>query len=204
MREEIPETPQPQRSKEGGQHFRLFVLAEQEGDQEPGGDVPRRAEVDQMIFRGSPALAPGVLGRAYPSINRLADSKLGKKRLGTAPLFGMSGKREEGQDWVMDEERAALTWHDDEITGHDPTDPDDDGEGINGIGFKPTAAEAYARTQKRKKQMLAYKTREDQEARRSRIDKRRGSERMKAAKDEQETNRKVRFGGAEAKTIVWT
>ena len=38
---------------------------------------------------------------------------------------------------------ASMTWHDSEITGHlwNPgTDMDDDGEGINGIGFRPTAA----------------------------------------------------------------
>jgi hypothetical protein len=38
----------------------------------------------------------------------------------------------------------SLTWHDSEITGHAPTDPLDDGYGINGIGFRPTPAMAYA------------------------------------------------------------
>lgn len=45
------------------------------------------------------------------------------------------------------------------------TDPDDDGTGINGIGFKPTPAQAYARQQQRKKQVSEWRLRETKEAR---------------------------------------
>ncbi|KAL4818037.1 hypothetical protein BDW67DRAFT_158417 [Aspergillus spinulosporus] len=65
-----------------------------------------------------------------------------------------------------------LAWSDSEITGHDPTDPDDDGYGINGIGFKPTAAIAWARSQKRKKQVAEWKSREAREARERRRERR--------------------------------
>ncbi|PKY05912.1 hypothetical protein P168DRAFT_289321 [Aspergillus campestris IBT 28561] len=65
-----------------------------------------------------------------------------------------------------------LTWHDSEITGHDPTDPTDDGYGINGIGFRPTAATAWMRSQKRQKQMTEWKNREAREARERRKDRR--------------------------------
>jgi hypothetical protein len=71
---------------------------------------------------------------------------------------------------------SALTWHDSEITGHlaDPsTDPDDDGTGLNGIGFKPTPAIAYARSQKRRQQLNDWKARETREARAKRHDRRR-------------------------------
>jgi len=71
---------------------------------------------------------------------------------------------------------SALTWHDSEITGHlaDPsTDPDDDGTGLNGIGFKPTPAIAYARSQKRRQQLNEWKARETREARAKRHDRRR-------------------------------
>jgi hypothetical protein len=61
-----------------------------------------------------------------------------------------------------------LTWHDDEITGHNPTDPTDDGYGINGVGFKPTAAMAWARSQKRQKQVAEWKMREARDAREKR------------------------------------
>ncbi|RDW86789.1 uncharacterized protein DSM5745_03431 [Aspergillus mulundensis] len=67
-----------------------------------------------------------------------------------------------------------LTWSDSEITGHDPTDPDDDGYGINGIGFKPTAAIAWARSQKRKQQVAEWKNREAREARERRRERRVG------------------------------
>lgn len=70
---------------------------------------------------------------------------------------------------------SPLTWHDSEITGHlaDPsTDPDDDGTGLNGIGFRPTPAIAYARSQKRRQQLNEWKARETREARAKRHDRR--------------------------------
>ena len=72
-------------------------------------------------------------------------------------------------------DQVALTWQDDEITGHkiDPTG-DDDGEGINGIGFKPTPAIAYARQQRRNQQVNEWKAREAREARQRRFERRRG------------------------------
>lgn len=109
-----------------------------------------------------------------------------------------------GAGRVVDEERAALTWHDDEITGHNPDDPDDDGEGINGIGFKPTPAIAYARTEKRRQQMLEYKNREAREARAKRSERRRVSEVSKSSREEEETARRVRFLEAEVKSILTT
>ncbi|RHZ67994.1 hypothetical protein CDV55_103318 [Aspergillus turcosus] len=73
-------------------------------------------------------------------------------------------------------EANSLTWHDFEITGHDPKDPNDDGYGINGIGFKPTAAIAWARAQKRQKQVAEWKSREAREAREKRRERRDGLE----------------------------
>ncbi|KAJ6115699.1 hypothetical protein N7523_006116 [Penicillium sp. IBT 18751x] len=64
--------------------------------------------------------------------------------------------------------KSSMTWHDNEITGHNPTDPTDDGYGINGVGFKPTAAMAAARSQKRQKQVAEWKTREARDAREKR------------------------------------
>jgi hypothetical protein len=66
-------------------------------------------------------------------------------------------------------------WHESEITGHNPDDPDDDGYGINGIGFKPTSAMAYARTQKRKQQITEYRNREAKEQRQKRSERRKGA-----------------------------
>lgn len=71
---------------------------------------------------------------------------------------------------------STLTWQDSEITGHlaDPSkDPDDDGTGLNGIGFRPTPTIAYVRTQKRKQQILDWKAREAREARAKRSERRR-------------------------------
>ncbi|KAL4908058.1 hypothetical protein BDW74DRAFT_115372 [Aspergillus multicolor] len=84
-----------------------------------------------------------------------------------------------------------LTWSDSEITGHNPTDPDDDGYGINGIGFKPTAAIAWARSQKRKKQVAEWKNREAREARERRRERRVG--------DSMDKLRTVHSGGIQKK-----
>jgi len=65
------------------------------------------------------------------------------------------------------------TWQEHEITGHLMQDPDDDGTGINGIGFRPTPAIAYERSQKRKMQLSAWKVRESSEARERRGERRR-------------------------------
>lgn len=70
---------------------------------------------------------------------------------------------------------SALTWQDSEITGHligPANDPDDDGTGLNGIGFKPTPAIAYQRAQRRKQQLQEWKARETREARAKRSQRR--------------------------------
>jgi hypothetical protein len=176
-------------------------------------------EFDPVQFKGSgdstTKSAGGALARSYPSINRLSDSKSRssskpKKRCGTPPLFGSAeaslGTNEGGHRFV-DEDRAALTWHGDEITGHNPDDPEDDGEGINGIGFKPTPAMAYARLEKRRQQMAEYKNREAKEARAKRSERRRksgSSSSKESTKEELETARRVRFLEGDVKDIILT
>ncbi|KAK4173421.1 hypothetical protein QBC36DRAFT_57804 [Triangularia setosa] len=112
---------------------------------------------------------------------------------------------------ITDPLRASLTWHDDEITIYDPDDSDDDGTGINGIGFKPTAAVAYARTVKRKQQLAEYRKREEREARARRSQRRRRGESPAISVSGSGTDgkkkverRRVRFldGGAEVKVAV--
>ena len=83
-------------------------------------------------------------------------------------------KRCKSPPLTAEAEEDDLTWHDWEITGHDPTDPDDDGYGINGIGFKPTAAIAWSRSQQRKKQLEEWRRHESRDARNKRREKRRG------------------------------
>ncbi|KFY26146.1 hypothetical protein V491_01440 [Pseudogymnoascus sp. VKM F-3775] len=103
------------------------------------------------------------------------------------------------------QEPASLHWEESEITGHNPSDPEDDGEGINGVGFKPSAAIARARSERRRKQLADYKSREDKEARdarakRAALRRRRESEGAAAKTDENqvsEKERRVRFSEAE-------
>ncbi len=94
---------------------------------------------------------------------------------------------------------STLWWTDKEITGHNPTDPTDDGYGINGVGFVPTTAIANARAERRKRQVADWKNREAKEARQKRSDRRRRkdaeAESLAAAVGSMsaEENRKVRF-----------
>ena len=83
----------------------------------------------------------------------------------------------------------ALWWSDAEITGHelDSRDPSDDGEGINGVGFLPTPAIAYARAERRRRQVSEWKERECKEARVKRAQKRRRHD----LKDEMTTRNRV-------------
>lgn len=95
---------------------------------------------------------------------------------------------------------SALWWEEAEITGHDPTDPTDDGYGINGIGFIPTPAMERARIELRKRQITAWKLREAKEARQARSDKRRRDDGSKGqahllsgSNNESKQAKKVRF-----------
>lgn len=201
---EIPETPQ-------AKTFRAVIGEERKVDpviREMSKDIKLHNEVDPIIFQAGLSGRKGNdgLARAYPSINRLADSKSrGKKRMGTPPLSRFEDAMEEDRE-VMDLDRAALTWHDDEITGYKPDDPDDDGEGINGVGFRPTPAIAYARAERRKQQMADYRSREAREARARRSERRRGTEMTVAAVREEAENvaRRVRFLESDTPTIIST
>ncbi|GKT43420.1 uncharacterized protein ColSpa_03601 [Colletotrichum spaethianum] len=155
------------------------------------------------------------LQRPHPSIDRLQDSKSKeRRRAGTPPLLkGRKGKVAEtqGDDQemkIVDPVRAALTWKEEEITIYDPEDDEDDGTGINGVGFMPTAAMAYARTQKRRLQLAEYKKREESEARARRSQRRRGSGADLGSKLDSKSSgsgggvRKVRFTEAEPNRVV--
>jgi hypothetical protein len=112
-------------------------------------------------------------------------STVSPKRIKSPPPFAVLSP---GPNSLSD-----FVWSDSEITGHDPTDPSDDGYGINGIGFKPTPAMAYARSQKRKQQIADWKTREARDARQKRMERRKGSEKRNAMGKSDAMNRKVRF-----------
>ncbi|KAF2760708.1 hypothetical protein EJ05DRAFT_240460 [Pseudovirgaria hyperparasitica] len=80
-------------------------------------------------------------------------------------------------------------WRDSEITGHLGEDPEDDGVGINGVGFRPTPQIAQARTIKRRQQVNDWKAREAREARQRRSERRRGE--ITRAKSETGGQRRV-------------
>ncbi|KAK8101028.1 hypothetical protein PG999_011402 [Apiospora kogelbergensis] len=151
----------------------------------------------------------GQLKKSYPSINRLTDSKSrSRRRTGTPPLHLSRRKAVETSieedTAVVDPIRAALTWHEDEITVYDAEDKDDDGTGLNGIGFKPTAAVAYARAQKRRQQLSEYRKREESDARARRNQKRREQLGEAAVLKRSHSMIRVHFSEAEPEAVVMT
>jgi hypothetical protein len=195
---EIPETPEVDRT----------AFSSDRIEDPTTNNFNMSDEAGPVIFKGLGAHArssAATLQRAYPSINRLADSKSrGRKGMGTPPIaVAIDVPVDDTEDIIVDPDRAALTWHDDEITGHNPSDPEDDGEGINGIGFKPTPAEARARTERRRQQMADYRSREMKEARAKRSERRRnGSSLSAGSKDD--VARRVRFSESEAHVMITT
>ncbi|KAI7473667.1 hypothetical protein KC351_g10986 [Hortaea werneckii] len=106
-----------------------------------------------------------------------------------------SSNQDDTSTYLLNDDPTSLTWQDDEITGHelDANDPGDDGLGINGIGFRPTPAEAEARSKRRKKQIANWKAQEAKEARQRRMDRRRGGEEGPRSDPVVEGRRTVRF-----------
>ncbi|KAL7820782.1 hypothetical protein V8C26DRAFT_393324 [Trichoderma gracile] len=143
------------------------------------------------------------------SIDRSPEPQPRKKRAGTPPLRFKKGNPQDGQSDADDEAevadplRASLTWHEDEITIYDPDDKDDDGTGINGVGFKPTPALAHARIMKRRQQMAEYRKREENEARNKRMQRRRGELTLSARRDRKSPpSRRVRFMDGESRNLT--
>lgn len=161
--------------------------------------------------RDQPSGSTAVDPLSYPNSRR--------KRAGTPPLTSRkaSGIKDPHMDAdddaspgaprVVDPLRASLTWHEDEITIYDPDDSDDDGTGINGVGFKPTPAIEQARAFKRMQQLAKYRQMEEVEARDKRRQRRHlGNTTRDISSDSQVERRarKVRFMETEPKTAILT
>lgn len=120
------------------------------------------ATQDPTPLPNSPSKSPSKKKSATFSRKHLNPSSPSKRKQRLSPPLADTPSEED-----------PLVWHDSEITGHNPSDPTDDGYGINGIGFKPTASIAWERSQKRQKQVAEWKNREAREARERRRERRR-------------------------------
>lgn len=109
----------------------------------------------------------------------------------STPAMIPQGEDDEDSE-IVEPIRAALTWREEEITVYDPEDKDDDGAGMDGVGFQPPPAIARAIALKKRQQLLAYKKMVDGDARAKRNERRRGREAAAAAK-ESARRRRVRF-----------
>ncbi|OAA56059.1 hypothetical protein ISF_07657 [Cordyceps fumosorosea ARSEF 2679] len=158
---------------------------------------------------------PGSVGGQDSSPTR-ESAPASRRRAGTPPLRlnksarleadanggGSDDDDDDGEPHIVDPVRAALTWHDDEITVYDPDDKDDDGTGVNGIGFRPSPAIAHARSLRRRQQINEYRRREESEARTRRSQRRR--EGASPSGISKTSPRKVRFSDSEIQNIAVT
>ena len=137
---------------------------------EPSTEIPLPAEEK----RGA-KMKEGASKDLHGDSEALIPSTPSKRRTKSKQLSHPTPKkRRKSPPLTSEREIDPLTWHESEITGYDPADPADDGYGINGIGFKPTAAMAWERSQRRQKQVEEWKKREAREARERRKEKRDG------------------------------
>lgn len=96
---------------------------------------------------------------------------------------------------IVDPLRASLTWQEDEITVYDPEDSDDDGEGMDGVGFQSPPGAARATARKKMKQLAEYRRMVEREARE-------GRRRKRGKVGEEERITRVRFLGRD--TVIAT
>jgi len=170
------------------------------------------AAIDDKVVPIPSSSGLGSLTKSYPSINRLSESKSrNRKKLPSSSLSRdkksaatASKSTIEDEPMVVDPVRAALTWQEDEITIYDPEDKDDDGTGINGIGFKPSAAIAHQRAQKRRQQLAEYRKREESEARARRNQRRREQLGAPPPLERKHSVVRVHFSEAEPTAFIMT
>ncbi|KAL5359797.1 hypothetical protein BJX96DRAFT_149093, partial [Aspergillus floccosus] len=141
----------------------------------------RKQDAGLLHMPGFPPCLKGIVRRNRPVLprrDRLNLRLMSRRSTNLPPLLRPSASKSrtgrKSPPLAGNEVEDPLTWHDSEITGYNPTDPNDDGYGINGIGFKPTAAMAWARSQKRQRQVAEWKSREAREARERRRERRDG------------------------------
>ncbi|RYP81003.1 hypothetical protein DL769_002183 [Monosporascus sp. CRB-8-3] len=177
------------------------------------GHLTLQTTADPALLNVSRSGGGGRLHNSYPSINRLQDSKSrSRRRAGTPPVSSSRPKAasdpkstgDEHEPEIVDPVRAALTWHEDEITVYDPEDKDDDRRGMDGIGFKPTPAIAYQREQMRRRQLAEYRRREENEARARRNQRRREQLGGGAEFERKHSIVRVHFSDAEPARVVTT
>lgn len=147
---------------------------------QPQLDIP--IEIPETPQAPQPRIVPDIAAFAQPtafvsSSGRTSSTQSSSSCEATQTLTstGPSSSKARPRKLPASPPLSALTWQDDEITGHltgPSNDPDDDGTGLNGIGFKPTPAIAYHRAQRRKQQLSEWKARETREARAKRSQRR--------------------------------
>jgi hypothetical protein len=150
-------------SEEAGQHPKSDNVSTTTPPRGITSPRPRRkslpASSSSSSSNRSTSSKPAGRLQSLPSSPPSSSESKSKSSAGSAAAAAM------GKDLDAAVDLAALTWQDSEITGHLVTDPDDDGYGINGIGFKPTPAMQQSRTQRRRAQVSAWRSREAREER---------------------------------------
>ncbi|OAA45397.1 hypothetical protein NOR_03186 [Metarhizium rileyi] len=187
----------------------------EQGSESPTPRAAQSVDPEPMVVAGDLTEWPPLPEAASPELDSILPRR---KTAGTPPLELQISPKEgktdavddseppvlDEDDTIVDPVRAALTWREDEITVYDPDDEDDDGTGINGVGFRPTPAIAHARAIRRRHQMAEYRKREEGEARARRSQRRRGEEHLSDRLQKSPPSRRVRFVDSERQNAVMT
>lgn len=75
---------------------------------------------------------------------------------------------------IVETTPAECFWQPSEITSHSPLDPEEDNRGINGVGYQKTKAEAESIALKKRRQLEAWRRREESDRRSERRSRARG------------------------------
>lgn len=177
-------------------------MAEEKTERSADGASPpqaRDAPAEEQVMEPTPV-----------SPNRKRTKKRGKSPFSTTPKRTTkktkkkckkkppAEDRDSSDREIIDPLRASLTWQDDEITVYDPDDEDDDGEGMDGVGFQPPPGAARATARKKLGQLAGYRRMVEQEAREKR--RRRRGKRDEDGEGEVKRAPRVRF--VEGETII--
>lgn len=75
---------------------------------------------------------------------------------------------------IVESTPAECFWQPSEITSHSPLDPEEDNRGVNGVGYQKTKAEAESIALKKRRQLEAWRRREESDRRSERRSRARG------------------------------
>lgn len=146
-------TPSPEKKQRQQPH----PETEADHDQAPTTPTPRKRQRKRRRRSGS---KDEVNNKEFPTSPKKANTNLRGTTTDAGGNGGAKSITSKDPSPAPDEEKEHVpndqTWQDWEITVYDPNDPDDDGEGLCGVGFRSSALVETTREFHRKMQVMGY------------------------------------------------